>query len=37
VFVALLASIAQQYIAQKSETPSARERLSVRRQCRQGE
>lgn len=37
VFVALLASVAQQYIAQKSETPSARERLGARRQRRQGE
>ncbi len=37
VFVALLASVAQQYIAQKSETPSARERLNSRRQRRQGE
>lgn len=31
VFVALLASVAQQYIAQKAETPSARERLDARR------
>jgi len=31
VFVALLASVAQQYIAQKAESPSARERLSARR------
>ncbi len=31
VFVALLASVAQQYIAQKTESPSARERLSARR------
>ena len=31
VFVALLASVAQQYIAQKAERPSARERLSARR------
>lgn len=37
VFVALLASVAQQYIAQKTESPSARERLSARRQRRQGE
>lgn len=37
VFVALLASVAQQYIAQKTETPSARERLSARRGRRQGE
>ena len=37
VFVALLASVAQQYIAQKSEAPSARERLSARRERRQGE
>ena len=36
VFVALLASVAQQYIAQKSETPSARERLSTHRERRQG-
>jgi voltage-gated potassium channel len=31
VFVALLASVAQQYITQKAESPSARERLSARR------
>ncbi|HEY6731292.1 MAG TPA: potassium channel family protein [Solirubrobacterales bacterium] len=31
VFVALLASIAQQYIAQKAEQPSSRERLHARR------
>jgi voltage-gated potassium channel len=31
VFVALLASIAQQYIAQKSEAPSPRDRLNARR------
>ena len=31
VFVALLASVAQQYIAQKAEAPSARERLDARR------
>lgn len=31
VFVALLASVAQQYIAQKAESPSARERLSAHR------
>lgn len=37
VFVALLASVAQQYIDQKTESPSARERLSARRQRRQGE
>ncbi len=37
VFVALLASLAQQYIAQKSEATSARERLGARRQRRQGE
>ena len=37
VFVALLGSIAQQYIAQKSEAPSARERLNARRQGHQGE
>ena len=30
VFVALLTSVAQQYISQKSEGPSARERLSAR-------
>lgn len=36
VFVALLASVAQQYIDQKSDTPSARERLGARRQRRQG-
>lgn len=35
VFVALLASVAQQYIAQKAEAPSARDRLSARRQNRQ--
>src|SRR6478609_2407800 len=35
VFVALLASVAQQYIAQKAEAPSARDRLSARRQRRQ--
>ena len=34
VFVALLASVAQQYIAQKAEGPSARERLSARRSRR---
>lgn len=34
VFVALLASVAQQYIAQKAEAPSARDRLSARRQRR---
>ncbi|HVQ57669.1 MAG TPA: potassium channel family protein [Solirubrobacterales bacterium] len=32
VFVALLASVAQQYIEQKSERTSARERLQARRQ-----
>ena len=37
VFVALLASVAQAYIAQKSETPSARERVGARRRRRQGE
>lgn len=37
VFVALLASVAQQYIAQKTESPSARERLSAHRQRRQSE
>ena len=31
VFVALLASVAQQYIAQKAESPSARERLTAQR------
>ena len=31
VFVALLASIAQQYIAHKADGPSARERLDARR------
>ena len=31
IFVALLASIAQQYIAQKADGPSARERLDARR------
>ena len=31
VFVALLASVAEKYIAQKREAPSARERLSTRR------
>jgi voltage-gated potassium channel Kch len=31
VFVALLASVAQEYIKQKAEVPSARERLSARR------
>ena len=31
VFVALLASIAQQYIAQKAEAPSARQRLDAHR------
>jgi len=36
VFVALLASIAQQYIAQKAESPSARERRSARRGVRRG-
>lgn len=30
VFVALLASIAQQYIVQKADGPSARERLDAR-------
>jgi hypothetical protein len=37
VFVALLASVAQQYIEQKSESPSARERLGGRRQRRQAD
>jgi voltage-gated potassium channel Kch len=32
IFVALLASIAQQYVAQKAERTSTRERLSPRRQ-----
>jgi len=32
VFVALLASVAEKYIEQKAEAPSARERLSARRQ-----
>ncbi len=36
VFVALLASVAQQYIDQKTESPSARERLSARRPRRHG-
>jgi voltage-gated potassium channel len=31
VFVALLASVAEKYISQKAESPSARERLSARR------
>jgi voltage-gated potassium channel len=31
VFVALLASVAQKYIEQKAEQPSARERLQARR------
>lgn len=31
VFVALLASIAQEYLAQKAEQPSSRERLRTRR------
>jgi voltage-gated potassium channel Kch len=34
VFVALLASVAEKYISQKSESPSARERLSARRSRR---
>ena len=37
VFVALLASVAQQYIAQKAESPSARERLSARRERRKAD
>jgi hypothetical protein len=37
VFVALLASVAQQYIAQKSESPSARKRIGARRGRRKGE
>lgn len=37
IFVALLASVAQQYIEQKSESPSARERLGARRQRRQAD
>jgi voltage-gated potassium channel Kch len=36
VFVALLASVADQYIKQKSESPSARERLRARRSRRKG-
>ena len=35
-FVALLVSIAQQYIAQKAEGSSAREGLSARRERGQG-
>ena len=31
VFVALLASVAEQYVKQKSESPSARDRLRARR------
>jgi voltage-gated potassium channel len=34
VFVALLASVAEQYIAHKTEGPSARERVSARRSRR---
>jgi voltage-gated potassium channel len=34
VFVALLASVADQYIKQKSESPSARDRLRARRSRR---
>ena len=37
VFVALLASVAQQYIAQKAESPSARERMSARRERRKAD
>lgn len=37
IFVALLASIAQQYIAQKAESPSTRERLAARRQHRRAD
>ena len=37
VFVALLASVAQQYIAQKTDAPSARERLSARRERHQSQ
>jgi voltage-gated potassium channel Kch len=37
VFVALLASVAQQYITQKTEAPSPRERLSAHRERRKGE
>ena len=37
VFVALLASVAQQYIEQKAESSSARERLSARRQRHQAD
>jgi voltage-gated potassium channel len=36
VFVALLASVADQYIKQKSESPSARDRLRSRRSRRKG-
>ena len=36
IFVALLASVAEQYISQKAESPSARERLSARRRGSQG-
>ena len=36
VFVALLASVAEKYIEQKSESPGARERLRARRQRRRG-
>ena len=37
VFVALLASVAEQYITQKRESPSARERLSARRERRKAD
>ena len=37
VFVALLASVAEQYIAQKRESPSARDRLSARRERRKAD
>jgi voltage-gated potassium channel len=36
VFVALLASVADQYIKQKSQSPSARDRLRARRSRRKG-
>ncbi|HEY6637002.1 MAG TPA: potassium channel family protein [Solirubrobacterales bacterium] len=37
VFVALLASVAEQYIKQKSEGPGARERLRARRSRRRSQ
>jgi voltage-gated potassium channel len=37
VFVALLASVAEKYIQQKSESPGARERLRARLQRRRGQ